>query len=279
LYPAKESRLMPPTRPQDPRVPEIVKHLRILARRHNRRLVVQDYLEYRAKYAPHLPALTTVYRLLGSWPEALAAAGVEQTDKAELSRTSDESLVAALKEAAEALDIQVLSSHAYDEYRKSNAPHLPSSSVIRKWLGRWAEAVKLAGLETTERSAPRKPTLAEIIEALRLAKSRVDGMLTPRTYSEFHSALPEEERKHWPDVTHVLTQFPNWETALRNADVEQSDELHPQALWTAEEARRIMQQVERVLGHTPDEREYGLLRQRARKPMPAWDVLMWLLSA
>ena len=265
--------------PQDPRVPEILKHLRSLAHRHDRRLVVQDYLEYRAKHASQLPALTTVYRLFGSWPEALAAAGVEQSDKSELSRTSDESLISALREAADELDVQVLSSHAYDEYRKSHAPHLPSSSVIRKWLGRWAEAVKLAGLETTERSAPRKPTLSEIIDALRRVKHEVDGMLTPRTYTDFYNALPEGERKDWPDVTHILAQFPNWETALKNADVEQSDELHPKALWTAEEARRIMQQVERLLGRPPTEAQYTELQQRANKPMPDWQVMRYLLAS
>jgi hypothetical protein len=270
---------MPTNRPQDPRVPEILKHLRSLAHRHDRRLVVQDYLEYRAKHATQLPALTTVYRLFGSWGEALVAAGVEQTDKTELSRTSDESLIAALREAAEELDVQVLSSHAYDEYRKTKAPRLPSSSVIRKWLGRWAEAVKLAGLETTERSAPRKPTLAEIIDALRRAKHAVDGMLTPRTYTDFYNSLTDSERKDWPDVTNILAQFPNWETALKNADVEQSDELHPKALWTAEEARRIEQQVERVLGRVPTEEEYTALQKRANKPMPDWKVMRYLLAS
>jgi len=267
-----------PTRPKDPRIPDIIKHLRILARRHDRRLVVSDYQTYRAKHAPHLPATTTLYRLLGSWDGALAAAGVEQSNNVDLSRTSDEALIAALKEAAEALDVQVLSSHAYDEYRKNKAPTLPSSSVIRKWLGRWGEAVKRAGLETTERSSPRKLSLAEIIDSLRRAKHEVEGMLTLRAYSDFYNALSEEEVKKWPDVTHILAHFPNWETALRNADVEQSDELHPRALWSAEEARRIMQQVERILGHTPKKAEYERMQKRAVKPMPDWDIMQDLLS-
>jgi hypothetical protein len=67
---------------------------------------------------------------------------------------------------------------------------------------------------------------------------------------------------------------------LKNADVEQSDELHPKALWTAEEARRIEQQVERVLGgRPPTEGEYTALRKRANKPMPDWQVLRDLLSS
>jgi hypothetical protein len=266
-------------RPQDPRKAEIIKHLHILARRHNRRLVVNDYLEYRAKHAPQLPSMTTIYRFWDTWKEALEAAEINYNNKPELSRTSDESLIAALKEAAEALEVQVLSSHAYDEYRKNYSPNLPSSSVIRKWLGRWGEAVQLAGLETTERSIPRKPTLAEMIDALRRAKRQVDGMLTPRTYTEFYDSLSEAEKKRWPDVSYILAQFQTWDTALRHADVEQSDELHPNALWTAEEARRIMQQVERVIGHPPTQEEYVSLRDKAKKPMPKWEVLQYLLAS
>jgi len=270
---------MPKPSSNDPRIPEVKKHLRILASRHNRRIVVQDYLEYRAKYAPRLPAMTTVYRLFRSWPEALAAAGVDGGGQQELSRTSDEALIAALKQAANALNVTVLSSHAYDEYRKTQAPDLPSSSVIRKWLGYWADAVKRAGLETTERATPRRPSMGEVIEALREAKKNVKGMLTPRAYSEYHASLPEPERDRFPDLTHVLSQFPNWEAALRAADVEQSDTLHPIGLWTAEEARRIYHQVERVVGEMPDQRSYERICANTRKPMPSWKVLNELLSA
>jgi hypothetical protein len=264
---------------RDPRVAETIKHLKIIARRHNRRLVVQDYLEYRARHAPELPALTTVYRLFSSWPEALAAAGVDRERQTELSRTSDEALIAALKKAAEGLGVTVLSSHAYDDYRRSNDPELPSSSVIRKWLGRWAQAVKQAGLETTERQAPHRPTMAEVIEAIRKAKDEVGGRLTPRAYSEYHAALPAAERDTFPDISQILHQFPNWEAALRAADVEQSDTLHAHGLWSADEARRISQQVERVLGRPLDEAGYSEIRRRSRRPMPSWQVLNDLLSS
>jgi hypothetical protein len=263
----------------DPRVKEITKHLKILARRHNRRIVVQDYLEYRAKHAPDLPALTTIYRLFGSWAEALRASGVNDKNTSDLSRTSDEALIAALQEAAKGLGVKVLSSHAYDEYRKSEAPHLPSSSVIRKWLGYWAQAVKAAGLETTERSIPRKPTMIEVIDAIRKAKKETQGMLTARTYGDFRASLPREERDEFPDISHILSQFPNWESALRAADVEQSDVLHPHGLWTAEEARRITKSSEKVLGRKLDKKGYEEICTKAKKPMPSWQVLQDLLSS
>lgn len=263
----------------DPRVKEITKHLKILARRHNRRIVVQDYLEYRAKHAPDLPALTTIYRLFGSWPGALRAAGVDDSEKGELSRTSDEALVAALQEAAKGLGVTVLSSHAYDEYRKSEAPHLPSSSVIRKWLGYWAQAVKAAGLETTERSVPRRPTMIEVIDAVRQAKEKTEGMLTPRSYTDYRQSLKKQEREEFPDISHILSQFPNWESALRAADVEQSDVLHPHGLWTAEEARRITKSSERILGRPLDKKGYEEICKKSKKPMPSWKVLQDLLAS
>jgi len=262
---------------QDPRIPEITKHLRLLARRHNRRLVIGDYLEYRTKNAPHLPALGTLYRLFGSWPEALRKTGADGSG-ADLSRTSDEALIAALQQAARDLGVEVLSSHAYDEYRRTSDPSLPSSSVIRKWLGYWADAVQAAGLQAAERTTPRPPTLVEIIESIRQAKSSVQGLLTPGDYSAYRENLPREKRERCPDLGQVMQQFPNWDAALRAADVEQSDALHPHGLWTAEEARRIAGQAERVLGRPLDREGYAEIRRRSRKPLPSWQILSDLLG-
>jgi hypothetical protein len=265
--------------PTDPRIAYTIKHLKALAKRHSRRLVVNDYLEYRAKHARDLPSMTTLYRLFGSWNAALEQAGVNQIGKTELSRTSDEALIAALQEAAEALGVKVLSSHAYDQYRASSAPHLPSSSVIRKWLGHWAEAVKRAGLETTDRAVPRRPGLSEIIDALRTAKQHVDGMLSPQAYSEFLQSVEDEtERDRYPTAQEILRQFTNWEAALRAADVEQSDTLHPTALWSAEEARRLASLVERITGRPLNKRDYERVAGEARRPMPSWKVMRELLS-
>lgn len=269
-------------RPNDPRISETLKHIRLLARRHSRRPTVQDYLAYRAKYAPQLPSTSTLYRLFGGWPEALAEAGISKSGPQELSRTPDDALIAALKEAAEALGVTELSSHAYDDYRrrvlKKEKRKLPSSSVIRKWLGHWASAVKKAGLESPERAAPRRATVDEVIEALRSAKEQLTGMMSPRAYNDFLNSLPEDEREKYPEISQIVAVFPDWDAALRAADVEQSDSLHPTGLWTAEEARRIARQVEKILGHSLDQESYEKVRASARKPMPEWHVMRDLLS-
>lgn len=269
-------------RPNDPRIPETLRHIRLLARRQSGRPTVQDYLAYRAKHAPQLPSTSTLYRLFDGWQEALAAAGVSESGTQELSRTPDEELINALKEAAKALGVTELSSHAYDDYRRQvmqkEGRKLPSSSVIRKWLGHWATAVKKAGLESPERTTPRRATIDEVIEALRSAKQHLTGMMSPRAYNDFRSSLPDEEREKFPEISQIVTIFPDWEAALRAADVEQSDSLHPTALWTAEEARRIARQAEKILGRPLDEEGYERIRASARKPMPEWHVMHDLLS-
>lgn len=264
---------------KDARAPEVIQHLKVLAKRHSKRLVVQDYLDYRLKHSPSLPALTTVYRIFGSWGEALDAAGIEHEKNTELSRTSDEALIRALQSVAKKLDTKVLSSHAYDEYRKAYDHSLPSSSVIRKWLGRWQEAVNKAGLETTERSTPRKPTLGETIQAIRQAKEMTEGMLTPRAYAEIYANLSDADKKVWPEPSHIFSVFPSWDAALQASDVEQSDALDPEALWTAEEARRIANQCGVIVGTPLTEASYKSITQQVSRPMPSWKVLKRLLAA
>lgn len=265
----------------DPRVKDTIKHIKILARRHSRHLGIYDYLEYRSKHAPQLPSLNTIYRLFGSWPDLLVAAGIDDAGERELSRTSDEKLIQALKQASKDLDVTVLSSHVYDEYRRTQSPDLPSSSVIRKWLGPWADAVQKAGLETTERATPRKATRIEVIDAIRKAKQEVSGLLTEEAYAEFIMGLPEEEKEEYPDLLQILNNLPTWEAALKAADVEQSDMLHPNGLWTAEEARRIYQQAQIILnseGKPVNKENYEKIVTKSSKQMPSWKVLSDLLK-
>jgi hypothetical protein len=262
----------------DPRVKETIKHIRLLSRRHSQGIGINDYLEYRSKNAPNLPSLNTIYRLFGSWPELLIQAGVSDEGDRELSRTSDEELIKALQTASKKLKVTVLSSHLYDEYRREKDPSLPSSSVIRKWLGPWAEAVRRAGLETTERSSPKKASRIEIIEAIRKAKAQIPGLLTAAKYSDFLRALPPEEKEDYPDLAQVLSNLPTWDAVLKAADVEQSDALHPDGLWTAEEARRIYHQAETVAGSPLTETKYKKMIKSSSKQLPSWQVLTDLLK-
>lgn len=197
---------------------------------------------------------------------------------------TDEALIAAVRLVAKEKQVNNLSSHQYDAFREEynrdrpQSERLPSSSVIRKRLGHWREAMVLAGLDTTDRTTVYKPSLTDVIERLRDAKKASEGMLTPQRYTEFVAAQPESERERWPDVTNILSQFNTWELALSAADIEQSDHIHPEALWTAEEARQIARNCEHLLGKPLSEESYSQLRRKSSKPLPTWDVLSSLLE-
>lgn len=272
------------TKEHDKRSKYVIKHLRKLAARKPGQLSVQAYLDYRLAHAPDLPTTTTIYRMFGSWPGALAAAGIEQGSKSTVARTDDTKLISALKECAADLNQKVISSHAYDDWRKRNIDKWkkageetrPSSSVIRKWLGPWATAVEKAGLETSKRAVPRRRSYEEIIEALRRAKEMVEGKLTQQEYSIFYNGLDDDQRERWPDAQQILQMFPTWDAALRQADVDQADGFHPEALWDAEEARHIHDQVIIFKGRFDRETYEEVLRE-SRKELPTWDVIVTLL--
>lgn len=287
---------------------DTIKHVKILARLKGGKVSVSDYLAYRRSCTTvNLPSGTTLYRLFGSFPDLLDAAGINAGEKATTNRMREEDMIADLQYVAKKLDLEMLSTHAYDRFRKPNpAPDAPvsarpvldkagkkkgesplsSSSVIRKHLGRWGIAVSKAGLKSSERTTAPKPTEVESIDALRQAKARSEGRLTPTAYNEFRDSLPDDERTRFPTAMEILDHFPTWVAALKVADVEQSDAIHPHALYTAEEVRRIVRQCEQVLRKTMDQPDYQLeqegyemIQARAQRPMPAWDVVLTLMAA
>lgn len=264
-----------PSPREDARRERCLQALRLLAARKRRLLAVQDYLDYRAEVDPTLPALTTLYRLFGSFGDALAEAGVDTVKPEHAGSIPNEELVAALQRVAGALMQTVLSTHAYDEYRRMHDPSLPSSSLIRKRYRHWDRAVETAGLSAPQRAAPRRPTASEAMHALRRAAMRTHGPLTPQEYSRMVAGSDEE----WPQLQQIMVLFPSWDAALRAADIEQADDLHPHELWTVEEARRMARSARALLGDVQlTEASYERLRSSASRPMPSWKVLTELLS-
>lgn len=276
-------------------IQETIKHVRILARRKGGKISVSDYLAYRRQCTSvNLPSGTTLYRMFGSFPDLLERAGVAQGEKTTSPRKRREDMITDLQFVAKQIKVDTLSTHAYDRYREEHKLRpgvdeeskevevtLSSSSVIRKWLGRWGVAVAQAGLKSSERTSSPKPTEVEAIEALRQAKAYCGGRLTQAAYNEFLTSLGEEERSRFPTAMDILDHFPTWAAALKVADVEQADAIHKQALYTAAEIRRIVRQCETVLrrhmhdqNYQLDEDGYELIRGRSDRPMPAWDVIV-----
>lgn len=240
-----------------------------------RRVSVADYRRHREHHRA-LPAITTVYRIFGSWDEVIAAAA-KPVGGLTRRRSSEPELVGALGLVAKALGVQVLSSHAYDGYRACHPElDLPSSSVIRKWMHSWEEAVERAGLQSPRRSGVRRVPMPEIIEAIRAAIEDVGPTLDTQSYEDWCLERVADGDDP-PRLVHILQSYPSFEVAVRAADVERSDDLHPHALWTADEARRIRTNVETITGRRLAREDYEALRARARRPMPTWDTLQRLL--
>jgi len=264
-----------PSESDDPRVQAVIAALRDLSKSLGRTVSVADYIQHRQDNAPELPSVTTVYRLCRSWGELMAMAGLD-VEEEPVKRTSQDDLVAALKKAAEDLKVDVLSSRTYDDYRLRSGEQLPSSSVIRKWLGSWEQAVIKAGLSAPQRAQVVRLQPAEAITAVQRA-CRLLGTREPEI-SDYDRAVREFPDEDLPSVQQILAVFPSWEAVVGAAEIDTSDEIHPQELWTVEEARRIVRRVERIVRKPLTEETYEAVRARAAQPMPSWKAAQELLS-
>lgn len=262
----------------DPKVISVIAAVRIMASELDRPVSVHDYIHFR-KTRPDavggLPAMTTVYRIFKAWPNVMAEAGVARDDETP-KRISEESMIAAMQAAARALQVTVLSSHAYDDHRERCGEKIPSSSVIRKRLGPWEQAVRQAGLEAPQRATQRRLSPAQCLAALQRASRSTSGELSIESYERFVLEADDEEL---PDVTQILGIFPSWEVALSAADIDRSDDLHPETLWTVEEARRMVGLVRQMVGEEFSPERYEQIRRQATRPMPSWTTVSQLLDS
>jgi hypothetical protein len=285
---------------------QTIRHIRILARRLGRPPTFADYLVYRQTTNANLPAGTTLFRLFGKFTTLRDLAGVSNLGPAAAPQMSNDEMLEDLRYVASQLGTDTLSTHAYDRFRKPDdtrpdfvakrplldgegnvvgEKELCSSSVMRKRFGYWSAATAAAGLRSSERTLPPRPTAVDAVEALRLAKEQVAGRLSPQAYSEWWSSLAgEHERNKLPTPQEILEFFPSWEIALKVADIEQRDAFHPKALYKASEVRRIVRRCEELMRArgkpadyelTPD--DYEWIRARSRKPLPEWSVIQELL--
>ena len=149
-----------------------VTHLRVAARSlgHGTGLSRSEYAEYRT-FAADAPPLAVVERAFGSWPGALAAAGLVRSGPRSR-RFSDADLLDGLRDAA-AHTAGPLSLAAYERYRGEGAlVELGSAQTAIARFGSWRGALALAGLHT-----PRPPAAdaAAIATALRAFAAAGDG--------------------------------------------------------------------------------------------------------
>jgi hypothetical protein len=248
--------------------------LRALNGRLGRAPYVSEYTAHRKREAPGLISFQQAFRLFGSWKGALRSVGLVSTPQS--IPCEPDKARAALLQAASHYRTTRLSAPMYDRYRASEAPGLPSSSVIRKRLGPWARAVASAGLDETkgraEPAAERRARMARALEAAWRRGGRCP--LTPASYRVILSAVEPSERGDFPLVEEVVGAFSTWDKALLAAGIEEKEWVHRESLWTNLEIKRIDENVTKVFG-TPDytSDQYKALRRGSRRPLPSYHVL------
>jgi hypothetical protein len=248
--------------------------LRALNGRLGRAPYVSEYTAHRKREAPGLISFQQAFRAFGSWKGALGSVGLASTPQS--IPCEPDKARAALLQAARHYRTTRLSAPMYDRYRATEAPTLPSSSVIRKRLGPWARAVASAGLDETkghtEPAAERRARMARALEAAWRRGGRCP--LTPASYRALLSAVEPSERGDFPLVEEVVGAFSTWDKALLAAGIEEKEWVHRESLWTNLEAKRIDEAVTKVLG-TPDytSNQYEALRGGSRRPLPPYGVL------
>lgn len=266
-----------------------------LARRHAA-FSSAEYLAYRHQSDAEVPTLANVRRLFGSFE--LFRQAVERKQKRPGSdgvrmqgRLTDEKLIGDLRHVAVALSTEELSTEVYDRFREANpsrdtcggAPQaLGSSSVIRKWLGRWATAVERAGLRPVSNRRDARLEVVEAIEAVRQAKAACGGRLTTTAYERVRA----EEVPTLPPSGDITALFSSWRAALTAAEVETDEAIRADengSPWAASEVRRLVHQAEALLqrsvgaGYELEAEGWSKIRSASRRPLPSWDTVAALL--
>lgn len=247
----------------------------------------RDYHEYRKNVKPQLLSMGQLYGVKPSWKLILLEAGVVQplerrgASKSPQSQPlfSRQEIIAVLQRAARDCGAPHLSTGGYDAWRKARNERLPSSTLVRKHFLKWDYALIEADLPTRNGATSRNPSRYEISSALASAHAEDDneGYFTPGVYEHFREGLSSERRWYFPSVDEVVAEFRNWDAALEYVGIDQLDPLHGEAHWTRDEARRVFNNVVRVLGHEPTEAEYTAIAKQSVKPLPEWSVLCELV--
>ncbi len=209
------------------------------------------------------------------------------TDRRSQHRVSEETCIAALRTVASALRCARLSSPAYDAYRREHARYLPSSSVIRKRLGTWNEAMTEAGLEAPRRCTAvadhtRKTVQPVMLRWIRAAWWATDGELHNWRYDAWRDQLMERGHRVPYRSDDLARAFGSWSAALAVAGIRQLDEFHAQAenrpgdvslMWTVGECRRLVRNHKARLGRWPTVTDWP----DNPHALPNWDQLTELL--
>ena len=160
-----------------------------------------------------VPSAATIAQRFGSWPAALAAAGVDPGQARSRRRVTPErreQLVAALQRAAQQGGCASRAAYRDHQARHATAPTL---AEIEHAFHSWPEAVAAAGLPVPARG----PNLSdELLLGTLAAAAHALGRATLATseYDSYRAARPADRL---PSVVAIARRFGSWDAALVRA--------------------------------------------------------------
>ncbi|MGO9976907.1 MAG: homing endonuclease associated repeat-containing protein [Solirubrobacteraceae bacterium] len=239
--------LNPPDRvSRGPDRDHIIARLRAYEREHGAPPSVSEWRRRRLR-----PGVKPIYRQFGSWPAALAAAGLQSPAilrKQAASQWGEAEIIAALRAHATAKGGTAPDS---DDWTRTTATH-PSALRVRAVFGSWRQALAAADL------APKPPSRRwseDTIITLLRADAAANGT-APRA-SDWDQAADR------PAPGTVARVFGSWNDALEASGIGVNKK---QNYWTKERILEALRHLERQLGRPPTSAEISATLQPGCPP-------------
>jgi hypothetical protein len=225
---------------------QTIAHLRAYDREHGTPPSVSEWQRRRLR-----PGVKPIYRQFGSWPAALAAAGLQSprlVRKQAANRWGEAEIIAALHAHETA---NGGTAPASEDWSRTTTGH-PSALRVRAVFGSWRQALAAADLDP---KPPRRRYSEETIIALLRADTTASGT-TPR-------ASGWDRATDRPDPGTVARVFGSWNNALEASGIGISKK---QNYWTKDRILEALRHVEKRLGRPPTSAEITATHQPGTPP-------------
>lgn len=196
---------------------EIVQSLREASRHIT--MTKKDYGKYAREHG--LPSLSTVCRRMGSWNEALDAAGIERVasrrrkprsivEDALAMEIRKQKIADGLRRCQEDIHPDRLSKARYTIWRNGSSEY-PAASTIMSVFGSWRGALEFAdiihnGLDTPSRGSHSEDSVLDV-----LAQAHEAGIRTLKQYSEWRLTIEPQA----PSPSTIVNHLGSWSAAKR----------------------------------------------------------------
>jgi uncharacterized protein Usg len=177
------------------------------------------------------PTRPTILKYLGSWQQALAAAGLYSEKQAPAAEHCLEALQAAAVELGHAPTMEW-----WQDERRA-----PRRSTVLQHFGTWAQALERAGLQSTQHAHLKRSGEAECVRALQDAARELGRSPTTSWW---------EQQRRSPSRPTINKYLGSWSQALRAAGLSATP-VAPPRRYTQADCIAALQQAAYELGRAP----------------------------